>query len=103
MKIGDMEFKYGLSLAPMAGYSDRAMRLLCHKCGAEFSVTEMVSAKAVVYGDKKTFSLARILPDEGPVALQIFGKEPQIMAEAAATLYEQTGGAKPFAIDVNMG
>ena len=103
VKIGNYEFKHGLSLAPMAGYTDRAMRLLCHKWGAEYSVTEMVSAKAVVYGDKKTFSLARILPDEGPVALQIFGKEPEIMAEAAATLYEKADGAKPFAIDVNMG
>ncbi len=103
VKLGDFDFKYGLSLAPMAGYSDRAMRLLCHKWGAEYSVTEMVSAKAVVYGDKKTFSLARILPDEGPVALQIFGKEPGVMAEAAATLYEKAEGAKPFAIDVNMG
>ena len=103
VNIGDKYFKYGLSLAPMAGYSDRAMRLLCHKWGAEYSVTEMVSAKAVVFGDKKTFSLARILPDEGPVALQIFGKEPQIMAEAAQTLYEKAEGAKPFAIDINMG
>lgn len=103
ISIGGFDFKYGLSLAPMAGYSDRAMRLLCHRWGAEYSVTEMVSAKAVVFGDKKTFSLARILPDEGPVALQIFGKEPEIMAEAAATLYEKAEGAKPFAIDVNMG
>ena len=103
IRLGNIEFKYGLSLAPMAGYSDRAMRLLCHRWGAEFSVTEMVSAKAVVYGDKKTFALAKILPDEGPVALQIFGKEPSVMAEAAATLYEETEGAKPFAIDINMG
>ena len=103
IKLSNIEFKHGLSLAPMAGYSDRAMRLLCHRWGAEFSVTEMVSAKAVVYGDKKTFSLAKILPDEGPVALQIFGKEPEVMAEAAATLYEKADGAKPFAIDINMG
>ena len=45
--LGDFEFKHGLALAPMAGYSDRAMRLLCHRYGAEFSVTEMVSAAAV--------------------------------------------------------
>lgn len=103
IKLGNHEFKYGLSLAPMAGYTDRAMRLLCHKYGAEFSVTEMVSATAVIYGDKKTFALARIMPDEGPVALQIFGKDPSIMAEAAGILYEKAEGAKPFAIDINMG
>lgn len=103
IKLCNIEFKHGLSLAPMAGYSDRAMRLLCHRWGAEFSVTEMVSAKAVVFNDKKTFSLARILPDEGPVALQIFGKEPSVMAEAARILYESAEGAKPFAIDINMG
>ena len=103
IKIGNYEFKHGLSLAPMAGYTDRAMRLLCHKYGAEFSVTEMVSATAVIYEDKKTFALAKILPDEGPVALQIFGKDPSVMAEAAATLYEKSEGEKPFAIDINMG
>ena len=102
IKLGDTEFKHGLFLAPMAGYSDRAMRLLCHKYGAEMSVTEMVSATALVYGDKKTFDLARILPDEGPVALQIFGKEPGVMAEAAAKLYN-AANTKPIAIDVNMG
>ena len=66
MKLGNLEFKYGLSLAPMAGYTDRAMRYICNKLGCEYSVTEMISAKAVTFGDMKTFSLARILPDEGP-------------------------------------
>ena len=56
IKLGAVDMKYGLCLAPMAGYSDRAMRYVCHKYGAEHSVTEMVSAKAVVYDDKKTFS-----------------------------------------------
>lgn len=95
--------KHGLWLAPMAGYTDRGMRLVCHKYGAELSVTEMVSAKAVVYGDKKTFALARILQDEGPVSVQIFGSEPEIMAEAAHTLANPTDGASPIAIDINMG
>lgn len=109
-------------LAPMAGYTDRAMRLVCHRLGAEYSVTEMVSAKAVVYNDKKTFSLAKILSDEGPVAVQIFGSEPDIMAEAARVLSEPCnaedafrggvprgalGGSisltSPVAIDINMG
>lgn len=103
IKLGAFEFKHGLCLAPMAGYTDRAMRLVCHKYGAEYSVTEMVSAAAVVYGDKKTFSLARIMPDEGHVALQIFGSKPEIMAQAAYTLLSECKGAKPIAIDINMG
>ncbi len=103
IKLGKAEFKHGLWLAPMAGYTDRAMRLVCHNYGAEHSVTEMVSAKAVVFNDKKTFALARILPDEGPVSVQIFGSEPEIMAEAAHTLANPTEGAHPIAIDINMG
>ena len=103
VKLGEINMKHGLWLAPMAGYTDRAMRLVCHKYGAELSVTEMVSAKAVVFGDKKTFALAKILPDEGPVSVQIFGSEPEIMAEAAHALANPTEGARPVAIDINMG
>ncbi len=104
MKFGNIEIKHGLFLAPMAGFTDRAMRLVCHNMGAEYSVTEMVSAKAVVYGDKKTHALARILADEGPVGVQIFGSEPEIMARAAKILAEgEDGGVKPRSIDINMG
>ncbi len=103
VNIGNISLAHGVMLAPMAGYTDRAMRLVCHEEGCELSVTEMVSAKAVVYEDKKTFSLAKILPDEGPVAIQIFGSEPEIMAEAAARLSRPTVGARPVAIDINMG
>ncbi len=106
MQIGNVILPHGLILGPMAGYTDRAMRLVCRSFGAEYAVTEMVSAKAVCYGDRKTYSLARILPDEGPVALQIFGSEPQILAEGAAMLLrhaQENGEAIPAAIDVNMG
>ena len=104
MRIGNTELKYGLMLAPMAGFTDRAMRLVCHKYGAEYSVTEMVSAKAVCYGDKKTHALARIMADEGPCAVQIFGSEPDIMARAAEVLsHGEAGGVSPVAIDINMG
>lgn len=104
MKIGNTELKYGVMLAPMAGYTDRGMRLVCHKYGAEYSVTEMVSAKAVCFGDKKTHALARIMADEGPCAVQIFGSEPDIMAKAAEILScGETGGARPIAVDINMG
>ena len=101
-KLSDLNFKHGLCLAPMAGYTDRAMRKVCYEHGAEYSVTEMVSAKAVVYKDKKTLPLAKILSDEGPVAVQIFGSEPAIMAEAAGILIENAE-VKPVAIDINMG
>ena len=90
----------------MAGYSDRAMRKICRDCGAELSFTEMVSAKAVTFGDKKTELIAGIKPDEGTVALQIFGSEPEVMAQAAAALQkgrEAAGYCAPVAIDINMG
>lgn len=90
----------------MAGYSDRAMRVIASELGAELSVTEMVSAKAVTFKDKKTFNLARIRADEGNVSLQIFGSEPEIMARAAAELERGYGGvdfAAPISIDINMG
>lgn len=104
MRIGNVEIKYGLMLAPMAGFTDRAMRLVCHNYGAEYCISEMVSAKAVVYKDKKTHALARIMADEGPCAVQIFGSEPNVMAEAAAILQKgEDGGVPPVAIDINMG
>lgn len=103
VKLGELNMSYGLCLAPMAGYTDRAMRLVCRKYGVEHSVTEMVSAKAVVYNDKKTFALAKILADEGPVSIQIFGSEPEIMAEATKVLANPTEGVRPVAIDINMG
>ena len=102
--LGKVELKHGVILAPMAGFSDRAMRLVCHEAGAELTVTEMVSAKAVVYGDKKTAQLARIYADEGNVALQMFGSEPSVMAEAAGILEKPIeGGIAPVALDINMG
>lgn len=96
--------EYGVALAPMAGFTDHAMRVVSHLHGSEYSVTEMVSAKAVMYGDKKTFELARITPEEGPTAVQIFGSEPDVMAFAAKKLSEPfDGNAAPVAIDINMG
>ena len=104
LKIGNHSLKHGIMLAPMAGYTDRAMRVLCANMGAEWCVTEMVSAKATVYGDKKTALLSRIRPDEGRVALQIFGSEPDVMARAAEILARGIeGGVPPLAIDINMG
>lgn len=104
IKIGNTELHHALMLGPMAGYSDRAMRVICHEWGAEYAVSEMVSAKALVYGDKKTYALANIMDDEGPVAVQIFGSEPSIMAFAAERLSAaREGSVPPAAIDINMG
>ena len=104
MNVGNTELKAGLILAPMAGFSDRAMRLACRRYGAEYTVTEMVSAKAVTFGDKKTAKIARICADEGPVALQLFGSEPDVMARATEVMTRGVDGfVSPVAIDINMG
>ena len=104
MRIGNYELKHGLMLGPMAGYSDRAMRKICLECGAEYAVTEMVSAKALCFHDRKTPLLAAVAQDEMPVAVQIFGSEPEILAEGAAMVAEgMGGGVVPAAIDINMG
>ncbi|MCI8589456.1 MAG: tRNA dihydrouridine synthase DusB [Clostridiales bacterium] len=103
LQIGDIELKYGLMLAPMAGVSDRAFRLLCREYGAEFCFTEMVSAKAVQFRDKKTFALAHIEKEDMPCALQLFGAEPDVVAQSASYLMQNTIGAPPCSIDINMG
>ncbi|MBR5294967.1 MAG: tRNA-dihydrouridine synthase family protein, partial [Clostridia bacterium] len=72
-----------LYLAPMAGAGDRAFREICALFGVDFFCTEMISAKAVHFGDKKTRLLADIGEKERPMALQLFGSDPDIMAEAA--------------------
>ena len=86
-------------LAPLAGISDKTMRRLCKEYGADFTVTEMISAKAVYYKDKKTFTLASIDKDEHPCAIQLFGSEPDTIAYAADKMLEFA----PDAIDINMG
>lgn len=94
-----------VSLAPMAGVADRAFRIICKKHGCMFSTSEMISAKAVIYNDKKTFDLANIKNDETPISLQIFGHEPNEMAKASSILIEYLDkqNVKPFSIDINMG
>ncbi len=104
LKIGELTLHHGLMLAPMAGFCDYATRRLCALHGAEYCVTEMVSAKAVCYGDKKTPYLARIDKSEAPCAIQLFGAEPEFLAEAAKRLSNGVlEGARPVAIDINMG
>ncbi len=103
IRLGNSELPFGVMLAPMAGFSDHAMRTVCSEWGAEYSVTEMVSAKAVYFGDKKTHELSRIYDGERNVGIQIFGSEPDIMAFAAERLSKPDGSLIPSSIDINMG
>ncbi len=89
-----------MTLAPMAGVTDFAFRRVCRELGAALTVTEMVSARALVYRDEKTKSLLYIPPEEHPCAVQIFGHEPEIMAEAAQLALELSGAD---ILDINMG
>jgi nifR3 family TIM-barrel protein len=99
LKIGDVVLENNVILAPMAGVTDLPFRLICKEQGAGLLCMEMVSAKAVHYNNKNTESLMEIHPEEMPVSLQIFGSEPDIMAETASRIEE-----RPFAIlDINMG
>lgn len=102
MKIGKIELPLGLMLAPMAGVSDRAFRLICRTYGAELCFTEMISAKAVHYGDPKTAALAHVEPDEAPCIPQLFGAEPGLMAESTAALLRSSKNGL-CAVDINMG
>ena len=99
MKIKDIEFKNNLLLAPMAGVTDVAFRSICVDYGADAGVTEMISAKALSYGNKKTEDLLKTAPNEKIKIVQIFGSDPDIMAEICASDY-----LKKFdIIDINMG
>ena len=91
-------------LSPMAGFTDVTFRQICTEFGADFTVTEMISAAAVCFKDKKTFELAEISSTEAPCALQLFGHDPSQMAYAAEYLLsDEVKGVKPIAIDINMG
>ena len=99
LTIGKVTLQNNLILAPMAGVTDLPFRLLCSEQGAGLAGMEMVSAKAIWYGNKNTESLLEIHPKEGPVSLQLFGSDPKIVSEMAKRIEE-----RPFAIlDLNMG
>lgn len=100
VKIGNVELSGRLTLAPMAGVTDFTFRRVCRELGAALTTTEMVSAKALVYKDEKTKSLLYIPEGEHPCAVQIFGHEPEIMAEAAPMALELSGAD---ILDINMG
>ena len=97
MRIGNVEINGNTLLAPIAGWTDVVFRLLARRFGASLTYTEMVSAKGLMYGSDKTEDLLVTLDDEKPCAVQIFGKEANIMADAVKRL------AKFDVIDINMG
>ena len=100
MRIGTVEISSKLALAPMAGVTDAAFRQICSELGAGYTITELISSKALCYHDKKTFSLLTQFPGEHPAAVQIFGSDPVCMAEAAQIAMEHTWAD---ILDINMG
>lgn len=99
LQIGDLTLENGLVLGPMAGVTDLPYRLLCKEQGCGLMVTEMVSAKAILYKNRKTETLTEIRPEEGPVAVQLFGSDPEILGEIGAQVAEGPCAC----IDLNMG
>lgn len=100
MKIGTIELPGKLALAPMAGVTDVAFRTVCRELGAAYTVTEMVSSKALCYQDKKSVPLLKLGDGERPAAVQLFGSDPDCMAEAAAIAVQVSGAG---ILDINMG
>ena len=98
--IGGIKIDSRLALGPMAGVTDMAFRTICREQGAGLTITEMVSAKALCYQDKKSIPLLQLGSDEHPAAAQIFGSDPVCMQEAAAIAREVSGAD---IIDINMG
>ena len=99
LNIGNVVLPNNLILAPMAGVTDLPFRLLCREQGAGLVCMEMVSAKAILYKNRNTEALLTVDPAEHPISLQLFGSEPEVMAEIAHRLEE-----RPFdMIDINMG
>ncbi len=97
--IGDVVIEHPFALAPMAGVTDLPYRLLCKEQGAGLMCTEMVSAKGLYYGNRKSEPLMATDPKEQPAAIQIFGSDPEIMGEMAAKVDD----GKFQMIDINMG
>ncbi|MDK2991892.1 MAG: tRNA-dihydrouridine synthase [Clostridiales bacterium] len=98
LTIGNVNLTNNVLLAPMAGVTDMAFRILCHREGCGLVATEMVSAKGMLYNSKD--DIWRISPEEKPVAVQLFGHEPDVMAEAAKIICHNVS---PDVIDINMG
>ena len=100
MKIGTVDIPTQIALAPMAGVTDLAFRTVCRELSGCYTISEMVSAKALCYGDRKTASLLQLGPEEHPAAVQIFGSDEACMEKGAALALERSGAD---ILDVNMG
>lgn len=99
VNIGKIAVRRTAALAPMASVADRAYRLMCKKYGAAYVVSEMVSAKGICYSDRKTAELCTVTPEERPMAVQLFGNEPEFMGKAVDIVLR----FEPDIIDINMG
>ena len=99
VRVGTVLLKNNLALAPMAGITNAAFRVLCAEGGAGLVVTEMVSAESLKYGNKRSFKMLELLPGEHPAAIQLFSSDPSCMALAAVEA--QRAGADM--VDVNAG
>lgn len=101
IRIGNVELKNNIILAPMAGITDLPFRVLCASFGAAMTCTEMISAKAIFYNNKNTYDLMRTDDSEPVVSLQLFGNEPPLMADMARRLEDE--GIRYDILDINMG
>jgi len=99
VNIGKIRIERTAAVAPMAGVADRAYRVMCKRYGAAYVVSEMVSAKGICYSDRKTAQLCTVTDEERPMAVQLFGSEPDFMARAIEIVH----GFNPDIIDINMG
>ena len=99
LKIGNIELDNPFLLAPLAGITDAPTRRICREMGAALVYSEMVSGKGLYYGDRKTDQLLFLYEEEKPVAYQVFGSEPEIMAFTARALEERENAI----LDINMG
>lgn len=99
MKIGNLEITGPAALAPMAGVTDAAYRRICEDIGAAYTVTEMISSRALDFSDRKSLELGDLTHDSGPVFIQLFGDDPECMGRAA----QKMAALSPAGLDINMG
>ena len=97
-KIGQIEIKYPVILAPMAGVTDLPFRLICKEMGASLMYTEFVSAEGIIRENTKTLDMIKFTNSERPLGVQIFGDNPEIVGKSAKNIYDNF---KPDIIDIN--
>lgn len=99
MKLGSLEIESPITLAPIAGFTDSPYRRIARACGAGFTMTELISSEGIVRKNRKTLELLHFTDEERPIGIQIFGKNPVVMAEAASMAEDLS----PDFIDINLG